>query len=201
MMMTDEERRRGVIAASAGNHAQGVATMRPNGTFPSRSGCRGRPLVKLSATRNHGADVVLHGENYDGPARRRWSAVRRHATFIHPFDDDEVIAGQGTLGLGTAAAESDLGRDRRAGRRRRADRGVSCAVKERASQVEVVGANRPSAVNEAQRWGNAPVELPAGPTLADGIAVKSRLPYAPLVQRYVDQRSTASMKTRSRRRS
>ena len=61
---------------------------------------RSTPLVKLSATRNHGADVVLHGENYDEACQAAMErSQERHATFIHPFDDDEVIAGQGTLGL------------------------------------------------------------------------------------------------------
>ena len=92
---------RGVIAASAGNHAQGVAY------HASRRGIRSTivmpeptPLVKVTATRRFGADVVLHGANYDDAYAE---AMRRceldGSTFIHPFDDSDVIAGQGTIGL------------------------------------------------------------------------------------------------------
>ena len=92
---------RGVIAASAGNHAQGVAY------HATRRGIHATivmpeptPLVKVTATRRFGAEVILHGENYDAAyaeARRRCD--RDGSTFIHPFDDTEVIAGQGTIGL------------------------------------------------------------------------------------------------------
>ena len=99
--LTDEELQRGVIASSAGNHAQGVALS------ASRLGCRAvivmpatTPEVKVRAVRALGAEVVLHGETYDecsSEARRRCKADG--LTFIHPFDDPEVIAGQGTIGL------------------------------------------------------------------------------------------------------
>src|ERR1700720_3521145 len=99
--LTSDERSRGVIAASAGNHAQGVAY------HAGRHGIRAQicmplttPLIKVSATKSYGAEVILHGANYDDACEE---AIRRsqqqHLTFIHPFDDDAVIAGQGTLGL------------------------------------------------------------------------------------------------------
>jgi threonine dehydratase len=93
--------RRGVIAASAGNHAQGVALS------AERLGCRAvivmpvtTPRIKVDAVRARGAQVVLHGDTYDeayAEARRR--ARSRRLTFVHPYDDTEVIAGQGTIGL------------------------------------------------------------------------------------------------------
>ena len=99
--LTPEELQRGVIASSAGNHAQGVALS------ASRLGCRAvivmpatTPEVKVRAVRALEAEVVLHGETYDecsAEARRRCEADG--LTFIHPFDDPEVIAGQGTIGL------------------------------------------------------------------------------------------------------
>src|SRR5205807_6321004 len=101
LTLTPEERDRGVIAASAGNHAQGVAY------HAGRHGIRAQicmplttPLIKVSATKSYGAEIVLHGANYDEACEE---AVRRShefgMTFVHPFDDEVVIAGQGTMGL------------------------------------------------------------------------------------------------------
>ena len=101
LTLTKKERDQGVIAASAGNHAQGLAY------HAGKRGIRAQicmplttPLIKVSATKAYGADVVLHGANYDDACEE---AIRRgqqqQLTFIHPFDDDAVIAGQGTLGL------------------------------------------------------------------------------------------------------
>ncbi len=191
LTMTDEERRRGVIAASAGNHAQGVAYHAAQRGIPVQIWMpRSTPLVKLSATRNHGADVVLHGENYDEACRAATDRSReRQATFIHPFDDDEVIAGQGSLGLELLRQNPTLdvivvpvGGGGLIG-------GVACAVKAYARKVEVVGVQtaRLPSMTAALR-DSVPVELPAGPTLADGIAVrKAGTRTLPLVQRYVDQ--------------
>src|SRR5689334_16628419 len=101
LLLTPEERARGVIAASAGNHAQGVSyhatrqQIRAQIVMPLTT-----PMTKVSATRSHGAEVILHGTNYDeayDEAKRRCAAGG--LTFIHPFDDDAVIAGQGTIGL------------------------------------------------------------------------------------------------------
>jgi len=101
LQLTPEEREHGVIAASAGNHAQGVAF------HAARLGIRARivmpqptPLVKVSATRGFGAEVILHGANYDEACDEATRLQQeKQLTFIHPFDDDEVIAGQGTIGL------------------------------------------------------------------------------------------------------
>src|ERR1700723_3302806 len=101
LQLTPEERAHGVIAASAGNHAQGVAF------HAARLGIRARivmpqptPLVKVSATRGFGAEVILHGANYDEACEEATRLQQaEQLTFIHPFDDDEVMAGQGTIGL------------------------------------------------------------------------------------------------------
>ena len=194
LTMTDDERRRGVIAASAGNHAQGVAYHATQQNIPVQIWMpRSTSLVKLSATRKHGADVVLHGENYDEACRAAIErSEERHATFIHPFDDEEVIAGQGTLGLELLRQNPTLdvivvpvGGGGLIG-------GVGCAVKERASNVEVVGVQttRLPSMTAALR-SSLPVELPASPTLADGIAVRTACSRTlPLVQRYVDEMVT-----------
>ncbi len=98
------QRRRGVIAASAGNHAQGVALS------AARLGLRAvivmpvtTPQLKIDAVRAHGGeavDIVLHGDSYsDAQAHAGGLATRRRLTFVHPFDDPDVIAGQGTIGM------------------------------------------------------------------------------------------------------
>ena len=110
LTLTDEERARGVIAASAGNHAQAVAY------HASNLGIRARivmplptPLIKVSATRGYGADVVLHGSNYDEAYEEALQlSAQDHLTFVHAFDDDAVIAGQGTLGLELLEQYPDL---------------------------------------------------------------------------------------------
>lgn len=99
--LSDEERAKGVVAASAGNHAQGVA-------FSSKHfGCEATivmpeatPLLKVSGVKSHGANVVLHGSNYDEAYKYATEfATTKNATFVHPFEDDKVIQGQGTVAL------------------------------------------------------------------------------------------------------
>ena len=99
--LTAEERGRGVIASSAGNHAQGVALA------ATKLGCNATivmptsaPSMKVDAVRARGADVVLHGESYtDAFAHAQELMEERGLTFVHPFDDPDVIAGQGTIGM------------------------------------------------------------------------------------------------------
>src|SRR6202050_2619324 len=110
LLLSEEERQRGVIAASAGNHAQAVAY------HATKRGIKAQicmplttPLVKVSATRGYGAEVILFGANYDEACEE---ALRRSKdfglTFIHPFDDEAVIAGQGTLGIEMLEQHGDL---------------------------------------------------------------------------------------------
>lgn len=93
--------KRGVIASSAGNHAQGVALgAKRLGTRAVIVMPRTTPQIKVDAVRSLGAEAVLHGDNYDAAyAHARRLARAKHLTFIHPYDDPEVIAGQGTIGL------------------------------------------------------------------------------------------------------
>ncbi len=99
--LTARELKRGVIAASAGNHAQGVAlAARRLATRAVIVMPRTTPQIKVDAVRNLGGEVVLHGDNYDAAyAHARIVARRRRLTFVHPYDDPLVIAGQGTIGL------------------------------------------------------------------------------------------------------
>ncbi len=99
--LTDAERARGVVAASAGNHAQGVALAAAAlGTRSTVVMPAGAPLPKVAATRSYGADVVLHGATVeDALALAQELAAANGSIFIHPFDHPDVIAGQGTIGL------------------------------------------------------------------------------------------------------
>jgi len=190
LTLTPDERSRGVIAASAGNHAQGVAY------HAGHHGIKARifmplptPLTKVSSTRAYGAEVVLEGANYDEAfAKAVESGRENHLTLIHAFDDEAVIAGQGTLGLEIAQQQSDIdavvvpiGGGGLIG-------GIACAVKETNPRVKVFGvqpARLPSmkaAVSEGK-----PVVLPPATTIADGIAVRRAGDTTlPLVQKYVD---------------
>ncbi len=191
LSLSDEERSQGVIAASAGNHAQAVAY------HASNLGIRARivmplatPLIKVSATRGYGGEVVLHGSNYDEAydEAMRLSALD-HLTFVHAFNDDTVIAGQGTLGLELLEQQPDLeaiivpiGGGGLIG-------GIACALKETNPRIQVIGvqpARLPSvklAVSEGK-----PVTLPAAVTIADGIAVRRVGERTlPLIQKYVDE--------------
>jgi threonine dehydratase len=191
LTLTAEERARGVVAASAGNHAQGLAY------HAGRLGIRAlicmpltTPLTKVSATKGYGADVILHGANYDEAYEE---AVRRsrkgHLTFVHAFDDDAVIAGQGTLGLEILqqhpeieAIVAPIGGGGLIG-------GIACAVKETNPNVQIFGvqpAKLPS-MQVALAEGK-PVTLSPAVTIADGIAVRRCGDLTlPLVQKYVDQ--------------
>jgi threonine dehydratase len=190
LTLTDEEKRRGVLCASAGNHAQGVAY------HAARNGIRATivmptatPLVKVTRTRDFGAEVVLHGSSYDEAFEEAWR--RREAeglTFIHAFDDDAVMAGQGTIGLELIEQNPYLdvvvvpvGGGGMVS-------GIAVAMKETNPRIQIFGvqtARLPSmkrAVSE-----HAPTALPAAGTIADGIAVrKAGARTLPVVEKYVD---------------
>lgn len=99
--LTDEQRNKGLIAASAGNHAQGVAYA------AKKFGCKativmpvGTPLIKINRTKSYGAEVVLYGDIYDDACTHAYELAEKHGyTFIHPFDDLAVATGQGTIAM------------------------------------------------------------------------------------------------------
>lgn len=177
LSLTEEQRRKGVIACSAGNHAQGVAY---NAT---RLGIRstivmpkGTPFNKIKRTENFGGEVVLYGKNFDesvGETLRL--AKEKDLVFIHPFDDEAVVAGQGTLGLEMMEQVPNLdavvvpigGGGLIAG--------VATAIKGINPNVEVIGAQAKSFDAVLAAVENRPYH--AGPaTLAEGIAVKEPSP-------------------------
>ena len=122
--LSPADRARGVIAASAGNHAQGVAfSARRLGLRAVIVMPRTTPEIKVEAVKALGAEVVLAGDRYaEAQQHSEQLAAESGLVFIHPFDDPLVIAGQGTVARRDAAAEPGPGRRVRAGRRRRTDR-------------------------------------------------------------------------------
>ena len=190
-MLTPEQAARGVVAASAGNHAQGVAY------HATKRGIRAlivmplaTPLVKVTATRGFGAEVVLHGANYDEACEEATRlCAAQGMTFIHPFDDVNVMAGQGTIGLELLeqipqleAVVVPIGGGGLIG-------GIACAIKESRPEVRVVGVQTsrlPSML--AARAEGRPVTLEPSTTIADGIAVRRAGDATfPVVERYVDE--------------
>lgn len=108
--LSGEEKSRGVVAASAGNHAQGVAlAAKKLGVRATIYMPRGVALPKLAATRDHGAEVVLHGSNVDEAlAEAQRCSEESGAVFIHPFNHTDVVAGQGTIGLEILEQQPDV---------------------------------------------------------------------------------------------
>ncbi len=173
--LTEEQRKAGIVACSAGNHAQGVALA------ATRMGIKsvvcmpdGAPISKVEATKAFGADVCLYGATYDD-AYNKACQLRDEtgATFIHPFDDDEVIAGQGTIGLeileqlrDVEAVVVPIGGGGLIS-------GVAFAIKSLAPHVKVYGvqAERAAGMFESHREGHL-ITLDKANTFADGIAVK-----------------------------
>src|SRR6195952_2041895 len=99
--MPEEQKRRGVVCSSAGNHAQGVAlAARIHGMRAVVCMATNATPSKIAATRGYGAEVVLHGTIWDEANEKAKELVRTEGlTYVHPFDDEQLIAGQGTLGL------------------------------------------------------------------------------------------------------
>ena len=174
LSLTEEERRRGVIAASAGNHAQGLAYHGERLGVPVTIVMpRGTPHVKVQQTREFGAEVVIDGEGYDA-AYEKALELRddRGLVFVHPFDDPAVMAGQGTVALEMLEAAPDLevlpvpigGGGLISG--------VATAAKAIKPDIRVIGvepAMYPS-FTARMRGLNAPS---GGQTIAEGIAVKA----------------------------
>jgi threonine dehydratase len=190
-MLTPEQAARGVVAASAGNHAQGVAY------HATKRGIRSlivmplaTPLVKVTATRGFGAEVVLYGANYDEACEEAMRLCAAEGmTFIHPFDDAAVMAGQGTIGLELLeqvprleAVVVPIGGGGLIG-------GIACAIKESRPEVRVIGvqtARLPSMLAAVEM--HRPVTVDPATTIADGIAVRRAGDVTlPVVERYVDE--------------
>jgi threonine dehydratase len=173
LQLSDEERSRGVIAASAGNHSQAVAYHAKRLGIPATIVMpESTPTVKVTQTESHGATVVLHGAMFDDAyAKARELAVEKGYTFVHPFDDPQIIAGAGTVGLEMLEDAPDLdtlvvpigGGGLMSG--------VSIAARAVKPDIELIGveAELYPSMKCAIQGCNLPL---GGDTLAEGIAVK-----------------------------
>ena len=191
LTLSAEEKKRGVIAASAGNHAQGVAYhAKKNGITATIVMPIMTPLVKINATKSYGAHVILHGEGYDEAFEEACRVARAQGlTFVHPFDDEAVIAGQGTIGLELLEQVPDLEAVVVPIGGGGLISGIACALKESNPRLRVIGvqaARMPSMLEGVRH--HQPITVPLQPTIADGIAVRragERTLH--LVEKYVDE--------------
>jgi threonine dehydratase len=190
-VMSLEERARGVITASAGNHAQAVARHGARlGVSVTVVMPEATPLVKVTATLSHGAEVILRGANYDEAAEIAAGIGReRGLVYLHPFEDPFVISGQGTIGLELLADAPDLDAIIVPVGGGGLIAGVACAVKETNPRVRVLGVESrrfPSMKHALDSM--PPPSLPGGKTIADGIAVRRVGELTrELVRKYVDE--------------
>ncbi|MEX0659589.1 MAG: threonine ammonia-lyase, partial [Egibacteraceae bacterium] len=174
--LSDRERERGVVCSSAGNHAQGVALSAALVGVPATVFMPvGVPLPKLEATRGYGATVVLAGDSYDDAHAAAQAWTREHeATFVHPFDHLDVIAGQGTIGLELLEQVPDLGAVLVPVGGGGLVSGIAAAIKAVRPEVRVIGVQAAGAAAvPASLAAGAPRTLPETTTFADGIAVRT----------------------------
>ena len=189
--LSEEERTRGVIACSAGNHAQGIALS------ATRLGMKsvicmpaGAPISKIEATRNYGAEVVLVPGVYDDAAAEAARLAEEYGyTFAHPFNDPYVMAGQGTIGLEILEQLPDVEQIVVPIGGGGLIAGVACAVKNIKPTCRIIGVQAEGAASMyASREAGHPIKLTGVSTIADGIAVKQPgdLTFE-LCQKYVDE--------------
>jgi len=188
--LSDLEKERGVIAASAGNHAQGVALAASLvGTKSTIVLPEIAPLTKITATKNLGGNVVLHGSTFDEAVAYSRELQAEHGyTYVHAFDDERVIAGQGTIGLEIIELLPDIATVVVPIGGGGLISGIATAIKALKPNVRIIGvqAENVAWVNPSLEAGR-PVYAEPGQTIADGIAVKS--PGAltfPIIQQLVD---------------
>ncbi|MBA2661343.1 MAG: threonine ammonia-lyase [Bradymonadaceae bacterium] len=194
--LSEEEKARGIIAASAGNHAQAVAYHAAQlGISAKIVMPEGTPLLKITRTRGFGGDVVLWGSSYDEAYAKAVEVMHEEGrVFVHPFDDRAVIAGQGTLGLELLEQNPYLdcvvvpvgGGGLAAG--------VAVALKETNPKIRVIGVEAEALASmKLSIAGGSVVEVPEATTICDGIAVRrvGELSFATL-RHYVDDIVTVS---------
>ena len=194
--LTDEEARHGVVACSAGNHAQGVAlAAKKKGINAVICMPAGAPLAKVEATKSYGAEVVLVPGVYDDAAAKAEELRNEKGyTFLHPFNDEYVMAGQGTIGIEIIEHLEDaevvlvpIGGGGLIS-------GISCAIKALKPECKVIGVQAEGAPSMYNSIRDGRIEtLAAVGTVADGIAVKQPgdKTFA-MCQKYVDEIVTVS---------
>ena len=194
--LTDEEKSRGVIACSAGNHAQGVAlSATKNGIKSVICMPAGAPLAKVEATKGFGAEVVLVDGVYDDAAREAERLTKEKGyTFAHPFNDEYVIAGQGTIALEILEQLPDVEQVVVPIGGGGLISGVAYTIKQLKPDCKVIGVQAATVPSMYESWkAGKIVTVPDGNTIADGIHVLTpgSLTFE-LVEKYVDEVVTVS---------
>ena len=194
--LSDEEKKKGVIASSAGNHAQGVAYgAKESGIKAVIVMPKSTPLIKVESTKQYGAEVVLHGDVYDDAFKKAKELEEKEGyIFVHPFDDEDVIHGQGTIALEILEElpETDIILVPIGGGGLIS--GIACAAKILKPEIKIIGVEPEGAASayEAIKEDKV-VELKEANTIADGTAVKKigdlNFEY---IKKYVDEIITVS---------
>ena len=194
--LSDEEKKKGVIASSAGNHAQGVAYgAKESGIKAVIVMPKSTPLIKVESTKQYGAEVVLHGDVYDDAFKKAKELEEKEGyIFVHPFDDEDVIHGQGTIALEILEElpETDIILVPIGGGGLIS--GIACAAKILKPEIKIIGVEPDGAASayEAIKEDKV-VELKEANTIADGTAVKkignTTFEY---IKKYVDEIITVS---------
>ncbi len=195
--LTAEEKARGVVASSAGNHAQGVALsaslagVKATIVMPENAS-----INKAAATRSYGAEVVLKGEIYDEAYEHAQKLEKEKGyTFVHPYQDPFVIAGQGTIGIEILEKVPDLDTVIVPIGGGGLISGVALAVKSIKPSIRVIGVQSDRSPGMAYLFRKEPLShIKRTPTIADGIAIKnpSALMYVNFISKYVDEVVTVS---------
>ena len=194
--LTDVEKKRGVIASSAGNHAQGVAYgAKESGIKAVIVMPKSTPLIKVESTKQYGAEVILHGDVYDDAYKKAKELEEKEGyVFVHPFNDEDVLDGQGTIALEILEElpETDIILVPIGGGGLIS--GIACAAKILKPEIKIIGVEPEGAASayEAIKE-NKIVELKEANTIADGTAVKKigdlNFEY---IKKYVDEIITVS---------
>ena len=194
--LTVDEKKRGVIASSAGNHAQGVAYgAKESGIKAVIVMPKSTPLIKVESTKQYGAEVILHGDIYDDAYKKAKELEEKEGyVFVHPFNDEDVLDGQGTIALEILEElpETDIILVPIGGGGLIS--GIACAAKILKPEIKIIGVEPEGAASayEAIKE-NKVVELKEANTIADGTAVKKigdlNFEY---IKKYVDEIITVS---------
>lgn len=195
--LTAEEKSRGVVASSAGNHAQGVALsaslagVKATIVMPENAS-----ISKATATRGYGADVILKGEIYDEAYDYAQQLEKQHGyTFVHPYQDPFVIAGQGTIGIEILEKVPDLDTVIVPIGGGGLISGIALAVKTINPKVRVIGVQSDRSPGMAHLFNKETIpQIKRAATIADGIAIKYPSPviYESFISKYVDEVVTVS---------
>ncbi|CAE78984.1 threonine ammonia-lyase [Bdellovibrio bacteriovorus] len=195
--LTADEKARGVVASSAGNHAQGVAlSAKLAGVKSTIVMPETASISKASATRDYGANVVLKGEIYDEAFEHAQKLEKEHGyTFVHPYQDPYVIAGQGTIGIEILEKVPDLDTVIVPIGGGGLISGVALAVKAINPKIRVIGVQSDRSPGMAHLYNKQPLsQIKRAATIADGIAIKnpSQVMLDSFISKYVDQVVTVS---------